>query len=179
VKRAAFLDRDGVINKTILVEGAPRPPKSVEEVSILNGASEAITLLKKHNYLPVVITNQPDIARGSIEISTVTEINQLIGNSLGIENFYMCIHDDSDLCACRKPLTGLIDLAALELNLNVPNSFLVGDRWRDIEAGQKAGCNNFFIDYSYSEREPKKPFTRVSSLLEAVEIMTGEKNGTN
>lgn len=179
MKRAAFLDRDGVINKAILVQGAPRPPKSVEEVVILNGVQEAVTLLKKYNYLPVVITNQPDVARGSSELSAVTGINEFIGSSLGIENFYMCIHDDSDHCACRKPLTGLIDRAALELNLDIANSFLVGDRWKDIEAGQKSGCSNFFIDYSYPERQPQTPFTRVLSLLEAVEIMTGEKIGTN
>jgi len=178
MKRAAFLDRDGVLNRSILVQGTPRPPKSVNDVVILDGVSEAINQLKKHNFLPVVITNQPDVARGVIGLDILTEINLFLGTSLGIENFYVCIHDDIDQCLCRKPATGLIELAAIELNLDVTNSFLVGDRWKDIEAGQKLGCTNFFIDYSYPERQPEIPFTRVSSLLEAVEIMTGVNNGT-
>jgi len=176
VKRAAFLDRDGVINKAKLVQGAPRPPKSVDEVVILDGVFEAITRLKRHNFIPVIITNQPDVARGKILLSSVTEINEFIGNSLGIEHFYVCTHDDQDLCACRKPSTGLIDRAISDLNIDVANSFLVGDRWKDIEAGQKSGCTNFYIDYSYPERQPKTPFTQVSSLLEAVNIVTGAKN---
>ena len=178
MKRAAFLDRDGVINRAILVKDIPRPPNTIQEVMILEGVSEAITLLKKHGFIPVVITNQPDVARGIIGLDTLTNINKFLGTSLGIENFYVCIHDDIDKCLCRKPATGLIERAATELNLDITNSFLVGDRWKDIEAGQKLGCTNFFIDYSYPERQPVIPFTRVSSLLEAVEIMTGVNHGT-
>ncbi len=176
MKRAAFLDRDGVINKANLVQGVPRPPTSVDDVVILDGVSEAITRLKEHNFVPVVITNQPDVARGRILHRTVTEMNEFIGNSLGIEHFYVCTHDDQDFCSCRKPSTGLIDRAVSELNLDVANSFLVGDRWKDIEAGQKSGCTNFFIDYTYPEKQPNTPFTQVSSLLEAVNIMIGAKN---
>lgn len=178
MKRAAFLDRDGVLNASITNDGIPVPPRSVEEVVILEGVEESVKLLKLYDFLPVVISNQPDVARGMTSITSVNEINAHIGNKLDIQHFYVCFHDDKDLCVCRKPLPGLIYESALHLDLSISNSFLVGDRWRDIEAGQRAGCKTFFINNSYSETQPKKPFTRVSSLLEAVEIMTGVNHGT-
>jgi D-glycero-D-manno-heptose 1,7-bisphosphate phosphatase len=178
VKRAAFLDRDGVINASIKDHGIPIPPRSLEEVVILEGVEEAVQLLKLHNFLPIVVSNQPDVARGITSYLKVSEINRYIGEKLDIQHFYVCFHDDKDLCVCRKPLPGLIKSAATQLDLNISSSFLVGDRWRDIEAGQRAGCKTFFIDYSYPETQPESPFTRVSSLLEAVEIMTGANRGT-
>ncbi len=178
MKRAAFLDRDGVLNASIMNQGIPVPPRSLDEVVMLDGVEESVKLLKSFDFLPVVISNQPDVARGITSILSVNEINAHIGGKLDIQHFYVCFHDNKDLCECRKPLPGLIYNAAIQLGLSISNSFLVGDRWRDIEAGQRAGCETFFIDYSYSETQPKKPFTRVSSLLEAVEIVTGVNHGT-
>ena len=92
-----------------------------------------------------------------------------------IENFYVCPHIDSDNCKCRKPKPGLLLKAAEDLNLDVRKSYMVGDRWRDVGAGQSAGCKNFFIDYNYSEKRPVEPFVTVSSLLQATEIILGDK----
>jgi len=178
MKRAVFLDRDGVLNRTVLVDGVPNPPSTLKEVEILTGVIEAIRILKDHDFVPVVVTNQPDVARGITTQSQVEAINEHIGVVTGIKHFYTCFHDDADLCNCRKPAPGLIHLACQDLQLSVSESFLVGDRWRDISAGQLAGCQAFFIDYSYSERRPKMPFRRVSSLLEASHLMIGEKSGT-
>jgi D-glycero-D-manno-heptose 1,7-bisphosphate phosphatase len=177
MKRAVFLDRDGVINESISVGGFPRPPSTVKEVRILEGVVEAIQLLKSNNLIPVVVTNQPDVARGKTTQSKIEEINRHIGFLSNIEHFYTCIHDDSDLCNCRKPAPGLITKSAQELGLDLTSSFMVGDRWRDVSAGQAAGCRCFFIDYSYPEKPPSKPFTAVSSLLEAVRVILGEING--
>ena len=176
--RAVFLDRDGVLNRSVLVGGIPKPPTSVEDVEILAGVIEAIQILKSHDFVPVVVTNQPDVARGLITQSSVEEINNYIGTTVGIKHFYACFHDDSDFCMCRKPAPGLILRAALELKLDVHSSYMVGDRWRDISAGQSAGCRTYFIDYSYPERAPNNPFRRVSSLLEAAENIKGEQDGT-
>lgn len=178
MKRAVFLDRDGVLNRSILVDGVPRPPSSLEEVEILTGVIEAIQILTDYNFVPIVVTNQPDVARGITNQSQVEAINQHIGLVTGIKHFYTCFHDDADLCKCRKPSPGLIHRASKELQLSVRESFLVGDRWRDITAGQVAGCQTFFIDYSYAERMPKMPFRRVSSLLEASHLIIGEQDGT-
>ena len=178
MKRAVFLDRDGVLNRSVLVDGVPNPPSSLEDVEILTGVIEAIQILKDHDFVPIVVTNQPDVARGITTQSQVEAINEYVGGVTGIKHFYTCFHDDADQCNCRKPAPGLIYRASKELQLSVSESFLVGDRWRDISAGQLAGCQTFFIDYSYSERMPKMPFRRVSSLLEASHLMIGEPDGT-
>ena len=178
MKRAAFLDRDGVVNRAILLAGVPKSPTSIKDVEILGGVVEAIEMMKNHNFVPVVVTNQPDVARGIVPQLKLNQINDYIGDATGIEYFYSCFHDDSDGCDCRKPLPGLLLRAAQENNLDVANSFIVGDRWRDISAGQAAGCRAFFIDYSYLEKRPNPPFTLVSSLLEATKIMTGGLFGT-
>ena len=172
MKRAVFLDRDGVLNRSILVEGNPKPPKSIKDIEILQGVVEAIQILKSFKFIPVVVTNQPDVARGLISQGEVAAMNKYIGEAISVKHFYTCFHDDADMCKCRKPLPGLILQAAFELDLNVDQSCLVGDRWRDIQAGQTAGCQNYFIDHSYSELQPNYPYTRVSSLLEAVKLLT-------
>lgn len=179
MKRAVFLDRDGVLNRSILVDGVPTPPISISEIQILEGAIEAVQILKENNFVPVVVTNQPDVARGKISESQVNEINAYIGAASNIKHFYTCFHDDDDLCECRKPKPGLIYRASSELGLDIRNSFLVGDRWRDISAGQAAGCRAFFVDYSYLEKSPNMPFTRVLSLLEATMKILGELDGSH
>jgi D-glycero-D-manno-heptose 1,7-bisphosphate phosphatase len=176
MKRAAFLDRDGVVNRATLLRGVPRPPASINEVEILEDVVTAIELLKAHHFVPVVVTNQPDVARGTTSQTTINEINAHISMLTGIEHFYTCIHDDGDLCGCRKPKPGLIIQSATELGLDIHSSILVGDRWRDVSAGQAAGCRTFFIDHSYGERPPEQPFSRVSSLLEAVKKVLGDSN---
>ena len=158
----------------MLVDGVPTPPRTADEVVILDGVVEAIQLLKSRNFVPIVITNQPDVARGTAKISDVAEINETIRSLTEIEHLYVCFHDDSDGCDCRKPNPGLLFQAAYDLNLDLSASFLVGDRWKDIAAGIRAGVECFFIDYSYPERAPSQPFTGVSSLLEAVNLVIGD-----
>jgi len=177
MKRAVFLDRDGVLNRSLLVDGIPRPPTSVGEIEILAGVIEAIQILKNHDLVPVVVTNQPDVARGRVTQSQVEAINARIGAATKIEFFYTCFHDDADFCDCRKPSPGLIYRAVDDLDLVVKDSFMVGDRWRDIAAGQAAGCKNLFIDYSYLEKRPVGPFRRVSSLIEAAYLIIGDSYG--
>jgi D-glycero-D-manno-heptose 1,7-bisphosphate phosphatase len=176
MKKAVFLDRDGVVNGTKLVNGSPVPPSTPNEVEILDGVIEAISMLKKNDFVLVIITNQPDVARGKSEQREVDEINLVIGKAVGLENFYVCPHDDNDFCECRKPAPGLIQRAATELGLDISKSFFVGDRWRDIAASQAAGCQAFFIDYSYPERQPEMPFTRVFSLIEAATLIVRYEN---
>jgi D-glycero-D-manno-heptose 1,7-bisphosphate phosphatase len=175
MKRAAFLDRDGVVNRSIIENSVPRPPRNFEELEILDGVIEALSLLRKNDIIPVVITNQPDVARGATTKAEVDSLNNRISQLTGIESFYTCIHDDLDNCRCRKPLPGLILKSENQLGLDRTRSFLVGDRWRDIEAGQSVGLKSYFIDYSYPGRQPKMPFVRVTSLLSAIQIELGEK----
>ena len=171
MKRAVFLDRDGVINKALVLDGVPTPPQNIDAVEVLDGVKEAIKLLNESELEVVVVTNQPDVARGVIHQASVEAINDFLGQELGIMHFFNCFHDDPDGCDCRKPKPGLILNAARELNLDLHMSFMVGDRWRDIAAGQVAGCKCYFIDYQYQEKSPILPFTKVSSLVEATHLI--------
>jgi D-glycero-D-manno-heptose 1,7-bisphosphate phosphatase len=171
MKRAVFLDRDGVINRAFVVNGVPTPPKNLEEVEFLDGVKEAIKLLNENGFTVVVVTNQPDVARGSVTRESVDSINTYLGHELGVEHFYTCFHDDSQECDCRKPMPGLLWKAARELDLDLQNSYMVGDRWRDITAGQAVGCLCFFIEYEYVEKSPVLPYTKVFSLTEAVDFI--------
>ena len=164
--KAVFLDRDGVVNRALVRDGVPTPPRTLEEVEILSGVKESIFLLKQHKFELVIVTNQPDVARGLVTRDSVNQINKLLKVSLGINHFYTCFHDDSDNCDCRKPEPGLILNAAQDLALDVSRSFLIGDRWKDIAAGHRAGCECYFVDHQYTENSPTLPYTRVSSLLD-------------
>lgn len=165
-RRAAFLDRDGTINRAIIKNSKPFPPSSIEDLELLPGVLDAILILKKLGYVPIVITNQPDVARGNIKLSSIEVINKFICKKLMIDHIYMCLHDEGDNCECRKPKPGLILKASLDLDIDLNTSIFVGDRWRDIQAGQVAGCTCYFIDNRYDEPKPSKPFIEVTSLLE-------------
>jgi D-glycero-D-manno-heptose 1,7-bisphosphate phosphatase len=174
LKRAVFLDRDGVINRAVVRDGKPYPPASLEEIEILPGVHEALQKLHDANYLLVVVTNQPDVARGAAKREDVELMNAFLSSQLPIDDFKTCYHDSGDKCNCRKPLPGALIEAAQEHNIDLSKSFMVGDRWRDVEAGASAGCKTFFINYRYAEQKPDAPDFIVSSLLEAKKIILGE-----
>ena len=167
MRRAVFLDRDGVINRALVRDGMPYPPRSVDEIEILPGVAEAIQTLKAQGLLLVVVTNQPDVARGTQSRESVESINCHLGLALGIEHFRVCYHDDGDNCHCRKPKPGLVTDAAALLGVDLSRSIVVGDRWRDISAGKAAGCRTVWIDHGYRERRPEDFDFRAASLLEA------------
>lgn len=174
MQKAVFLDRDGVINASIVVDGKPYPPKSLEELKILPGVEAAIFMLKARGYLCIVITNQPDVARGKVSLESVEQLNRYLSNELRIDDFYSCYHDDKDECECRKPKPGAILDAAKKYEIDLSKSYMVGDRWRDIEAGQRAGCRTVFIDYNYDEKLPVGQTHTATSLLEAAQLILGE-----
>jgi D-glycero-D-manno-heptose 1,7-bisphosphate phosphatase len=174
LRRAVFLDRDGVINRAFVREGVPYPPVNLAELEILTGVKEALTHLHEAGYLLIVVTNQPDVARGTMKKATVENINNHLKNNLPIDDFRVCFHDDKDGCECRKPKPGALLDAASYHGIELSQSFMVGDRWRDTDAGRQAGCRIFFIDYGYSEKKPESFDYRVSSLFEATEIILGE-----
>jgi D-glycero-D-manno-heptose 1,7-bisphosphate phosphatase len=167
LRKAVFLDRDGVINRAVVRDGRPYPPQTLGEVEILPGVEAAVVALKQAGFVMVVVTNQPDVARRKQTLQTVESINDYLGAQLGIDYFRTCYHDDSDNCACRKPKPGLLNDAVAIIGLDLPRSFMVGDRWRDIAAGQAAGCRTIWIDCGYAERLPDGHDYRASSLLEA------------
>jgi D-glycero-D-manno-heptose 1,7-bisphosphate phosphatase len=165
---AVFLDRDGVINRAVVRDGKPYPPASLAEVEILPGVPEALGELKRAGFALIVVTNQPDVARGTQSRAVVDAIHARLQAELPLDAIYGCFHDDGDHCACRKPAPGLLLDAALHHDLNLGKSFMVGDRWRDTEAGAAAGCRTVFVDHQYRERQPLTFDVKVASLPEAV-----------
>lgn len=163
-----------MINRAIVREGKPYPPANLAELEILPGVPKALEELHAANYLLIVVTNQPDVARGTAKKEDIEEMNAQLSAQLPIDAFKTCYHDSADACLCRKPLPGALLEAAKEYNINLSKSFMVGDRWRDVEAGQAAGCKTFFINYRYAEQKPETPDFIVSSLLEAQQIILGE-----
>jgi D-glycero-D-manno-heptose 1,7-bisphosphate phosphatase len=170
-RRAVFLDRDGVINRAIVREGKPYPPAGLEELEILPGVGEALAQLKAAGFILVVVSNQPDVARGTTARKAVETINAKLAETLPVDDFRMCYHDSGDGCDCRKPKPGMLLAAAHDHGIDLSTSFMVGDRWRDVEAGQRAGCRTLFIDYGYDERQPEACDYRVKTLAEAAEII--------
>lgn len=173
-RKAVFLDRDGVINRAIVREGRPFPPTHIDELEILPGVYDALLRLQAANYLLIVISNQPDVARGGVKEEDVERINKYLYSKLPIDDIKVCYHDDGDKCFCRKPLPGALFKAASEFGIDLQRSFMVGDRWRDIEAGKRANCKTFFINYSYKEKMLNAPDFTVTSLLDAVNIILRE-----
>jgi D-glycero-D-manno-heptose 1,7-bisphosphate phosphatase len=169
-QRAVFLDRDGVLNRAIVQEGKPYPPRTLAEVEILPGVIKALQLLKKAGFVLIVVSNQPDVARGTTTIKAVEEINAYVGKKLPVDRFIVC-YEDGDDSECRKPHPGMLFAGAKEFDIDLKMSFMIGDRWRDIDAGIAAGCKTFFIDYKYSEKPPDSYNFKVHSLLEAARII--------
>ena len=171
MRTAVFLDRDGVITRPIVRAGKPYAPRSLEELELLPGVPEALNALRGAGYCLIVVTNQPDVARGIASRAEVDAMHRRLQSTLPLDAIRMCVHDDQDRCDCRKPLPGLITRAARELDIDCATSSLVGDRWRDVEAGRRAGCRTFFVDHAYEEPRPPSYDFKVSSLLEAAAII--------
>jgi D-glycero-D-manno-heptose 1,7-bisphosphate phosphatase len=167
LRPAVFLDRDGVLNASIVREGRPFPPLTPDELVVLPRVPEACHLLHRAGFVLVVVTNQPDIARGTTELAAVEEINDQLRRQVEVDAIYLCPHDDRDCCGCRKPKPGMLLRAASDLGLDLAASYLVGDRWRDIEAGRQAGCRTVHVDRGYLERAPTGADMVVGSLPEA------------
>lgn len=171
--RAVFLDRDGVINRALTRDNKPYPPTSLAEFEILPGVAEACRRLKEAGYVLVVATNQPDVGRGTLSQATVEQLHAHLRATLPIDRVEVCYHPGKGAsdCDCRKPKPGMLRSAAAALGLDLATSWMVGDRWRDIDCGQAAGCRTIFIDYDYDEPLKAPPDFRAKSLLEAAEII--------
>jgi transaldolase len=163
-KPAVFLDRDGVLNEAIIRDGKPCPPRDLSEFLMTAGARASLDALKSEGFLLVVVTNQPDIARGRAGRADVDAINAKLATGLPLDAIEVCEHDDDEQCDCRKPKPGMILRAQQNFGIDLARSFMVGDRWRDIEAGRRAGCRTVLIGDGYAEEFPCTPTVKVACL---------------
>ncbi|MEB3328497.1 MAG: HAD family hydrolase [Candidatus Sericytochromatia bacterium] len=172
-RAAVFLDRDGVINRATVRDGLPRAPRDVASLEVLPGVPEALTALRKAGHVLVVVTNQPDVARGTLTRASVEAIHEVLRATLPLDTILACFHDDADGCGCRKPRPGMLLEAARTHRIDLTRSHMVGDRWRDVEAGRRAGCRTYLVDHGYEEALPAPPDHRVGSLQEAASLILG------
>lgn len=170
MNKAVFFDRDGIINKAIIIDNKPYPPKNLTELELIDGIHLLMWELKSKGFLIFVITNQPDVARGTQTKSMIEAINNNIKKELPIDEIFVCYHDEGN-CTCRKPMPGFILQAKDTYNIDLNQSFMIGDRWRDIDCGNYAGCLTIFVDYGYNEKLKSKPSYTVKNIKEIKEII--------
>ncbi len=166
-RRAVFLDRDGVINRAVALGGRSYPPASLDDFELLPDVPQAIQALRAADFRIVVATNQPDVGKGLQRREVVEAMHESLRRSLPLDAIKVCYHTDEDRCACRKPRPGMLLEAAQEWALELPRCVMVGDRWRDIEAGKAVGCKTILVQRGYEERQAEAPDAVVGSLAEA------------
>ena len=176
VAKAVFLDRDGVINANVDRGGKPVAPTSAKDFRILPGVDDAVAALKNAGFLIVVATNQPDIKTGRTSLSELEAMHAEIRRRMPVDAIKACFHVDADNCQCRKPRPGMLTEAAAELNISLADSYMIGDRWRDVEAGRAVGCRTFFVDWGYPQDGPLHPDWTVRSLAEAAKMILDADN---
>ena len=176
MRRAVFLDRDGVINRALEREAKPFPPRNPTEFEILPEVPSACAKLKQAGFLLVVVTNQPDVGRGTLQQETVETIHAEMCRRLPIDRVEVCYHPGQSAsdCDCRKPKPGMLLRSARELGIDLAQSWMVGDRWRDIDCGHAAGCRTIFINRGYAEELRQKPDFSAGNLAEAADIILRE-----
>lgn len=176
-RRAVFLDRDGVLNRAIVRDGRPFPPKSIDELEILPGVPDALARLKHAGFLLIVATNQPDVARDLQSRDTVEAMHALLLAKLPLDEILACFEVDSPASRCYKPKPGMLLDAAEQYGIDLSSSYMIGDRWRDVGAGRAAGCTTIFLDYGYLEQRPDTPDLVAYSLPEAVDAIITRERG--
>lgn len=159
MKRAVFLDRDGVL----LDHGG----------IIISGVKQQLTRLRNEGFLLCVVTNQPDIAKGKLRTVAVNRVNEALKTILGLDDVAMCPHDDLKFCECRKPKPGMLLSLAKKHDIDLTSSYIIGDRWRDISAGKSAGCKTILLGTGMGEPFPKKPDYHMAEFSGAVDIILG------
>ena len=150
-RAAVFLDRDGILNHATVINNKPFSPRAIDEVRIIDGVVSRLESLKKIGYLLIGITNQPDVARKLMRLEDGIQINDFVVEQCKLDRLYCCFHDDVDCCNCRKPKPGLIYEAVRDYRLDINASYLIGDRWRDIETANAVNLRSYFVDYGYDE----------------------------
>ncbi|MBN2021102.1 MAG: HAD family hydrolase [Sedimentisphaerales bacterium] len=151
MSRAVFLDRDGVINRVIVRDGLPFSPATLDEFILCDGVEAFLAGSKKAGFLNIVITNQPDIARGLVDTKTIQSMHESLRRNLPVDDVFLCPHDDADNCNCRKPKAGMLTAAAEKWDIDLASSFIIGDQWKDAQAGKSAGCVTILLDCPYNK----------------------------
>ena len=147
---AVFLDRGGVINRVIERAGRPGSPHTLDEFELDPAFPAVVDALHTGGFLVFVVTNQPDVSRGLLAIADLEAMHRRLRASARVDDLRVCLHDDAADCRCRKPRPGMLEELAARWGVNLPRSYVVGDTWRDAEAGRAVGCVTVIIDRPYN-----------------------------
>lgn len=167
-KRAIFFDRDGTLIKTKKQKNKPKAIKNLKECKIFPSVKWILKKLSK-KYLLFIITNQPDVFIKKNTKQNVLEINNFLKKKLPIKRIFTC-YCKNDKCNFRKPNIGMLKKAKQIYNIDLSKSFIIGDRWRDVDMGKKSGCKTIFIDKNYDEKLNYHPDHRVKYFFELKKI---------
>lgn len=169
MRRAVFLDRDGVLAQEIVRGGKAYAPTRIEDFRLVPEGAAQVDRLRAAGLLCIVFTNQPEVARGLLATSALEAMHRQLCDGVAVDDVYVCPHDELDGCACRKPNPGMLRSAAEKWDVDLARSFVVGDRWRDVEAGRAVGCYAILLDRPYSACSTAD--ARVRTLAEAVDAV--------
>lgn len=168
-RRAVFLDRDGVLVDTLVRDNRAYAPTSLEEFQLYRDAAPQVERLRQAGLLAIVFTNQPDVGRGIVAPATLSRMHEILRSTVPVEDVLVCPHVNDGECACRKPKPGMLEDAAVRWGVDLTRSFVIGDRWRDVDAGRAVGCYSILLDRPWSECVTAD--ARVGSLTEAVDLV--------
>jgi D-glycero-D-manno-heptose 1,7-bisphosphate phosphatase len=168
LRRAVFIDRDGVVNRNVVRDGKLCAPRTLREFRLQPGVKQAITELRKAGFATVIVTNQPDIGDGFVGPEIVAQMHDRLHQALALDAIEMCPHSQNAGCPCRKPKPGMLTSAASRLAIDLSSSFMIGDRWSDIAAGRSAGCYTILVRRGPGDHQPTKPDAVVASMRAAI-----------
>jgi D-glycero-D-manno-heptose 1,7-bisphosphate phosphatase len=172
---AVFLDRDGVLNEPLVHNGRALAPISLEDFHLVEGAGREVARLQAASLLCIVITNQPEVSRRLLDVATLKRMHEHLREATGVDDVFVCLHDPREGCRRHKPRPGMLLAAARKYAIDLPRSFVIGDRWRDIEAGRAAGCCTVLLDRPYSACQLAN--VRVGTLQQAVDFVLARRRG--
>jgi len=170
-KKAVFLDRDGVLVKSIVRKGKGYAPTNLKNFRIYKDSFKCIKVLNSLGFKTIVVTNQPDVERKLISNKTLKKMHNLLKKKTKVTKIFFCPHTLEAKCKCRKPRTGMLNKASQMFNINFKKSYMVGDRSIDIDCGNKVGCKSIFIDRNYLEKKPLKQIVSVRNIKEATKFI--------
>jgi len=172
---AVFLDRDGVLCRSIVRDGKPYATHNLRDFILMPNSKKSVFSLKQLGFKVIVVTNQPDIGNGFVTIETVESMHKILREKVLVDDIFFCAHRQNEGCDCRKPKPGMLLDASEKHGIDLSKSFIIGDRASDIEAGKRAGCRTIFIDRHYTEPHPLNPEVTFNSLQKAVEYIVSNK----
>jgi len=171
LNRAVFLDRDGVLTVSIIRGGKGYAPLALEQFRFYPGAADCVSRIQELGFIPILVSNQPDVANGTLPIHVLEQMNQKIVDELKISEINNCIHNNEDQCLCRKPKPGMLINSALKLGLSLKESWMIGDRDGDMKAGLVAGCKTIFINRNMPDESGVMAHLTCESLEKAVDLI--------